>query len=64
MLYGNPGVVKPVGEGVREMKIDFGPGDRIYFVERADGSSVVLSCGDKDRQSRDIARAKALAQTV
>lgn len=40
--HGNPGVVKSVGEGVREMKIDFGPGDRIYFVERADGSIVVL----------------------
>ncbi|MEN3212551.1 type II toxin-antitoxin system RelE/ParE family toxin [Methylorubrum populi] len=65
LQQGNPGVVRSVGEGVQEMKIDFGPGYLVYFVERADGSIVVLLCGgDKDSQSRDITRAKALARTV
>ncbi len=65
LRHGNPGVVRSLGEGVHEMKIDFGPGYRVYFVERADGSIVVLLCGgDKDTQPRDIVRAKALARTV
>ncbi|HEV2543526.1 MAG TPA: type II toxin-antitoxin system RelE/ParE family toxin [Methylobacterium sp.] len=65
LQQGNPGVVRSVGEGVHEMKIDFGPGYRVYFVERTDGTIVVLLCGgDKDTQTRDIARAKALARTV
>lgn len=62
---GNPGVVRAVGEGVSALKIDFGPGCRVYVVERSDGSIVVLPCGgDRDTQPRDIARAKALARTV
>lgn len=65
LQHGNPGVVRAVGEGVSELKIDFGPGYRVYFVERSDGCIVVLLCGgDKDTQPRDIARAKVLARTV
>lgn len=62
---GNPGVVAPVGHGVSEMKIDTGPGYRVYFIERANGSIVILLCGgDKRSQQRDIARAHALARSL
>ncbi|MCJ2090156.1 type II toxin-antitoxin system RelE/ParE family toxin [Methylobacterium sp. E-005] len=62
---GHRGHVAPVGGGVSEMKIDTGPGYRVYFVERADGGIVILLCGgDTDSQARDIARARDLARTV
>ncbi len=65
LQHGNPGSVRAVGEGVSELKIDSGPGYRVYFVERSDGCIVILLCGgDKDTQPRDIARAKVLARTV
>lgn len=59
-LEGNPGHVEPVGEGVSEMKIDFGPGYRIYFVEHGDVLVVLLAGGDKDSQPRDIKTALEL----
>lgn len=56
------GDVKPVGEGVFEIRMDFGPGYRLYVVER-DGQLVVLLIGgDKSTQKRDIAHAKAVAK--
>jgi putative addiction module killer protein len=59
---GNPGDVAPVGDGVSEMRIHFGPGYRVYFVNRG-GELVLLLCGgDKSGQARDIAAAKKLAQ--
>lgn len=62
---GNRCVVAPVGGGVSEMKIDAGPGYRVYFVERANGSVVILLCGgDKGSQQRDIAQARELARSV
>ncbi len=62
---GNPGVVAPVGGGVSEMKIDTGPGYRVYFIERASGFIVILLCGgDKGSQQRDIARAHELARSL
>jgi putative addiction module killer protein len=62
---GNPGTVAPVGGGISEMKIDIGPGYRVYFVQRADGAIVILLCGgDKNTQARDVARARELAKTV
>jgi putative addiction module killer protein len=64
LALGNPGDVKPVGEGVSELRIDYGPGYRVYFVRRGDAFVVVLSGGDKSSQGRDIARAKALAKEV
>ncbi len=64
LSLGNPGDVKPVGEGVSEIRIDYGPGYRIYFVQR-DKMIVVLLCGgDKRTQDRDIARAKRLARSL
>jgi putative addiction module killer protein len=59
---GNLGDHKPVGQGIYEMRVDYGPGYRIYF-ERRDGMIVVLLCGgDKGSQTRDIARATRLAK--
>jgi putative addiction module killer protein len=61
LSLGNPGDVAPVGEGVSELRIHFGPGYRIYFV-RSEKTVMVLLCGgDKGSQERDIARAKSLA---
>ncbi|MEL6063951.1 MULTISPECIES: type II toxin-antitoxin system RelE/ParE family toxin [unclassified Methylobacterium] len=62
---GNPGRVAPVGGGISEMKIDTGPGYRLYFARRADGTIVILLCGGgKSTQAQDIARARELAQTL
>lgn len=64
LSLGNPGDVKPVGSGVSEMRIDYGPGYRVYFVGRGDAVVVLLCGGDKRHQDRDIARALELAQEV
>ncbi len=61
LSLGNPGDVKPVGTGVSEMRIDYGPGYRVYFVRRGNTVIVLLCGGDKTSQSEDIASAKALA---
>ena len=55
------GDVKPVGEGLSELRIDHGPGYRVYFARRGDILVILLCGGDKGSQTRDIARAKALA---
>ncbi|MCJ8141649.1 type II toxin-antitoxin system RelE/ParE family toxin [Ancylobacter sp. A5.8] len=59
---GNPGDVKPVGEGVSEMRIDYGPGYRVYYAQRGPIVVLLLCGGDKDTQDRDIVKAKALAR--
>jgi putative addiction module killer protein len=62
LAFGNSGDAKPVGEGISELRIDYGPGYRIYFQKR-DSSIVILLCGgDKSTQSRDIRTAKRLAK--
>jgi putative addiction module killer protein len=61
---GNPGDVKPVGKGVSEMRIDFGPGYRLYFVGRGKTVVILLCGGDKRSQVRDIARAIEMAQEI
>ncbi|MGE7418901.1 type II toxin-antitoxin system RelE/ParE family toxin [Methylobacterium tarhaniae] len=62
MSLGNPGDVKPVGEGVSEMRIDHGPGDRVNFAQRGATIVILLCGGDKSSQARDIATAKQLAR--
>ncbi len=63
LALGNPGDVKPVGGGVSEMRIDVGPGYRVYYCRHGDGL-VVLYGGDKDTQERDIRFAQALAREL
>jgi len=58
---GNPGDVKPLGSGLFEMRIDYGPGYRIYYVRRGAAMVLLLCGGDKRTQRRDIRRAQALA---
>ena len=61
---GNPGDVKPVGEGVSELRVDYGPGYRLYFVQRRDVVIILLCGGDKRSQRSDVAKAKRLAKEV
>jgi putative addiction module killer protein len=64
LQIGNAGDVKPVGGGVSEMRIDYGPGYRVYFVQRGKTLIILLAGGDKGTQERDIATARSLAQTL
>jgi putative addiction module killer protein len=64
LSLGNPGDVKPVGEGVSELRIDYGPGYRVYFVQRAAVLIVLLAGGDKRTQDQDIRLAKQLAREL
>jgi len=61
---GNFGDVRPVGDRVSELRVNHGPGYRVYFVVRAAVVLVLLCGGDKDSQSRDVSRAKTLAKDV
>ncbi|RAH96119.1 hypothetical protein DLJ53_33390 [Acuticoccus sediminis] len=64
MKAGNFGEVKPVSGGVSELRIDFGPGYRVYFTQRGRTIVVLLLGGGKDSQQADIAKAKTLASTI
>lgn len=57
LSLGNPGDVRPVGEGVSELRIDYGPGYRVYFAHRGQALIVLLAGGDKRTQERDIQKA-------
>ena len=59
---GNPGDVKPVGGGISELRIDFGPGYRVYFMKRGLLVIVLLAGGDKRTQQVDIKRAIKIAK--
>ncbi|MDP2369200.1 type II toxin-antitoxin system RelE/ParE family toxin [Rhodoferax sp.] len=63
-MLGNLGDVRPVGEGVYEMREFFGPGWRLYYVQRGEVLIVMLGGGDKSTQQADIATAIALSKTV
>jgi putative addiction module killer protein len=64
LAIGNPGDVKPVGGGVSEMRIDYGAGYRVYFVERGPALVVLLAGGDERTQKRDILVACDLASNL
>ena len=61
---GNPGDVRPVGGGVSELRIDHGPGYRVYFLRIGRDLTVLLLGGDKSTQRQDIERARELAQEL
>ena len=64
LSLGNPGDARPVGEGVSELRIDYGPGYRVYLVRRGPALIIVLGGGDKRRQDRDIEAALAFARSL
>lgn len=61
LAAGNPGDAQPVGEGISELRINYGPGYRVYFIQKGQVLIVLLCGGDKSTQDRDIRQAKALA---
>jgi putative addiction module killer protein len=61
---GNPGDVKPIGEGCSEMRVDYGPGYRIYYKTTGKEIVILLCGGDKSTQSKDIENAKKLAKEI
>jgi putative addiction module killer protein len=60
----NPGDVRPIGEGCSEMRIDYGPGYRVYYKDTGKKIIVLLCGGDKASQGRDIEKAKELAKEI
>lgn len=64
LAEGNPGDAKSIGDGVSELRIDHGPGYRVYFTRRSEAIVLLLCGGDKDNQVRDIRIAKGLAKEV
>jgi putative addiction module killer protein len=64
LSLGNPGDVRALGEGVSEMRIDYGPGYRVYFVRRGETLVLLLAGGDKRTQSADIVLARTMAREL
>lgn len=64
LSLGNAGDIKPVGEGVSELRVDYGPGYRIYIASSGRTIVVLLCGGDKKSQRRDIRLAKELARLL
>lgn len=64
LALGNPGDVKPVGKGVSEMRIDYGPGYRVYYFRREQEIIFLLAGGDKQSQRRDIELAIAIKDAI
>lgn len=62
LVHGNPGQHRVLGGGVRELKIDIGPGYRVYYVERQGELIILLAGGDKSTQQADIRTALSLAK--
>ena len=64
LAAGNPGDVEPVGEGVSELRINYGPGYRVYFKRRGQELIILLAGGDKSTQAKDIKSALRLARNL
>ena len=64
LTAGNPGDVKPVGKGVLELRIDYGPGYRVYYKKQGQQVAILLAGGDKHTQAKDIKTALRLAQNL
>ena len=64
LSLGNPGDVRPVGGGVSELRIDYGPGYRVYFLRQGAALVILLAGGDKSSQADDIAKARNLARIL
>ena len=64
LAAGNPGDVRPVGEGVSELRIDYGPGYRVYFKKQGRMIVILLAGGDKRTQSEDVKTAPRLARNL
>ena len=64
LTLGNAGDTRPVGEGVSELRIDYGPGYRVYFVRRGEALVILLAGGDKSTQDRDVPAAIRLAREL
>jgi putative addiction module killer protein len=64
LQVGNPGDARPVGAGVSELRIDYGPGYRVYFVQRGRTLIILLAGGDKRTQQKDIAAAIEMAGRI
>jgi putative addiction module killer protein len=62
LAAGNPGDVKPVGQGISELRIDYGPGYRVYFMREGDRLILLLTGGDKSTQDADIRAAHGIAE--
>lgn len=64
LSLGNPGDVKSVGSGISELRIDYGPGYRIYFTRRGEQLILLINGGNKSSQRKDIALAKEMAENL
>ena len=64
LAKGNPGDVKPIGEGCSEMRIDYGPGYRVYYKDTGKMIVILLCGGDKTTQQADIEKAKEIARSL
>jgi putative addiction module killer protein len=64
LAMGNPGDVRPIGEGLSEIRIDYGPGYRVYYIRRGRQLIVVLGGGTKQTQARDIQEARYRAALI
>ena len=64
LAAGNPGDVKPVSEGVSELRIDYGPGYRVYYTQRGRSAVILLAGGEKRTQDKDIKTALRLAKNI
>ena len=62
LIQGNPGMHRDLTDGVSELKVDFGPGYRVYYVQRGSKLLLLLAGGDKSTQQKDVAKATRLAR--